>query len=80
MGAAQMAADAASAAVMATMGADPAIPPSPGMITVGVPTVLIGGFPMVNIPDPAKALFKRLKAIRAKVKANKAKASSGANH
>jgi hypothetical protein len=50
------------------------------MITVGAPNVLIGGFPMINFPDPAKALFKRLKALRAKVKANKAKASGGQNH
>ncbi len=62
MGAAQLAADAAAAALSKTMGMDPAVvsPRSVGAITVGHPNVLIGGFPMVNIPNPAEMLLKRL--------------------
>jgi uncharacterized Zn-binding protein involved in type VI secretion len=62
MAAAQMAADAAAAALSKTMGKDPAgIPPRViGAITAGHPNVLIGGFPMVNIPNPAEMLLKRL--------------------
>jgi len=62
MDAAQLAADAAAMALSKTMGADPAgLPPKViGAITVGHPNVLIGGFPMVNIPNPAEMLLKRL--------------------
>jgi hypothetical protein len=44
------------------MGKDPAgIPPKViGAITLGHPNVLIGGFPMINIPNPADLLLKRL--------------------
>jgi uncharacterized Zn-binding protein involved in type VI secretion len=62
MAAAQMAADAAAAALTNAMGKDPAgIPPRVlGAITAGHPNVLIGGFPMANIPNPAEMLLKRL--------------------
>jgi uncharacterized Zn-binding protein involved in type VI secretion len=62
MAAAQMAADAAAAALSKAMGTDPAVisPRSMGAIVVGHPNVLIGGFPMVNIPNPAEMLLKRL--------------------
>jgi hypothetical protein len=62
MDAAQMAADLAAAALTKAMGKDPAgLPPKViGAITVGHPNVLIGGFPMVNIPNPAAMLLKRL--------------------
>jgi len=62
MAAAQMAADAAAAALSKAMGTDPAVisPRSLGAIVVGHPNVLIGGFPMVNIPNPAEMLLKRL--------------------
>lgn len=62
MGAAQMAADKAAEALTKTMGKDPAgIPPKViGAITLGHPNVLIGGFPMINIPNPAELLLKRL--------------------
>jgi uncharacterized Zn-binding protein involved in type VI secretion len=62
MDAAQLAADAAAAALSQAMGKDPAgLPPKViGAITVGHPNVLIGGFPMVNIPNPADMLLKRL--------------------
>jgi uncharacterized Zn-binding protein involved in type VI secretion len=66
MAAAQMAADAAAAALSKTMGKDPAgIPPIViGAITSGHPNVMIGGFPMVNIPNPAELLLKRLARYR----------------
>jgi uncharacterized Zn-binding protein involved in type VI secretion len=62
MGAAQLAADKAAEALTKTMGKDPAgLPPRVlGAITVGHPNVLIGGFPMINIPNPAELLLKRL--------------------
>jgi hypothetical protein len=37
-----------------------------GAITTGSPTVLVGGFPMVNIPNPAQDLLNRLKRFAAK--------------
>jgi uncharacterized Zn-binding protein involved in type VI secretion len=62
MSAAQMAADAAAGAASATMGTDPAIPPGmPGAIVAGVPSVLIGGFPVPNTPDPFSWLGQKLK-------------------
>lgn len=69
MGAAQMAADAATMAITAAMGVDTAVPPAFGMITVGNPVVQIGGFPMINFPNPAHLLFGKIKAMRAKKKA-----------
>lgn len=68
MGAAQMAADAAAAALTKAMGKDPAgVPPKViGAITLGHPNVLIGGFPMINIPNPAELLLKRLARYKRK--------------
>lgn len=62
MKAAQAAADAAAAAIKAAMGSDPAATPAMGMISIGVPTVLVGGFPMPNIPNPVIALLKKAEA------------------
>lgn len=61
MAAAQMAADAAA---MAAVVADPATSPSKGAIAVplGV-TVLIGGFPMMNTLEFAKAILNKLRAL-----------------
>jgi len=55
--------------VSALLGMDPGVPPgAPGMITIpGAPNVLIGGFPMINFPDPAQKILGKLK--------NKAKAA-----
>ena len=65
MMAAQMAADAAAAAASSAMGTDPATSPGIGAITVpGAPTVMIGGFPMINIPNPAEALLNFLKRFK----------------
>lgn len=62
MGAAQMAVDLATMAIKQAMGKDVAVPPAPGMIAVGSPTVLIAGIPVPNFPDPMQKLFEKLKA------------------
>jgi uncharacterized Zn-binding protein involved in type VI secretion len=69
MASVQMAADAAKQAVEKTMWKDPTMPPTGSMGAIIDPshaTVLIGGFPMVNIPDPVGALLNRLKRYKAK--------------
>lgn len=67
MAAAQMAADLAAQALTKMMGKDPGIPPaSVGAVTLGKPTVLIGGFPMVNIPNPVDLLLGRLARYKTK--------------
>ncbi len=73
MAAAQLAADIAAAALTKSMGTDPCIPPvmgppSIGAVTVGVPNVLIGGFPMPNLPDPAGPILNKLKSMIAKLR------------
>ena len=70
MGAAQMAADAAAMALSQTMGTDPGIPPSMGALLMGHPTVLIGGFPMVDIPNPIDMILNKLKQFKGKSPAN----------
>jgi uncharacterized Zn-binding protein involved in type VI secretion len=69
MAAAQMAMDAAKMAVEKTMWKDvPVIPPTGSIGAIVDPshaTVLIGGFPMVNIPDPVGALLNRLSRYKA---------------
>ncbi|MBR0655530.1 PAAR domain-containing protein [Plastoroseomonas arctica] len=65
---AQMAMDQAKAAVEATMWKDPTLPPTGSIGAIIDPshaTVLIGGFPMINIPDPVSALLNRLKRYKA---------------
>jgi len=66
MGAAQMAADAIAMALSQAMGTDPGIPPSIGALLVGEPTVLIGGFPMIDIPNPVDVLLSKLSRFTAK--------------
>jgi uncharacterized Zn-binding protein involved in type VI secretion len=71
--AAQMAADAVAVAMTSAMGTDPCIPPvmsppSLGMVTIGMPNVLIGGLPMPNLPNPADAIMGALKRLAAKFK------------
>ena len=79
MNSAQMAADAAAMAVQKAMGKDAAVIPGPGpagagpmtvngALVLGFPLVLIGGFPMVNIPDPVSLLLNKLAALRARRK------------
>jgi uncharacterized Zn-binding protein involved in type VI secretion len=63
MASAQMAMDAAKMAAEATMWKDPAVPPTGSLGAFVDPshaTVLIGGFPMINIPDPVTMLLDRL--------------------
>ncbi len=67
MVAAQMAADAAKMAVEKTMWKDPTLPPTGSVGAIIDPshaTVLIGGFPMINIPNPVEALLNRLKRYK----------------
>jgi uncharacterized Zn-binding protein involved in type VI secretion len=69
MMAVQMAAEKAKEAVEKTMWKDPTMPPTGSMGAVIDPshaTVLIGGFPMINIPDPVGALLNRLKRYKAR--------------
>jgi uncharacterized Zn-binding protein involved in type VI secretion len=66
MAAAQMAADIAASALTKAMGTDPGMPAvsTKGMVMMGAPNVLIGGFPMPNFPDPAQLLLGRLARYR----------------
>jgi uncharacterized Zn-binding protein involved in type VI secretion len=69
MAAVQMAADAAKMAVEATMWKDPTLPPTGSIGAIIDPShanVLIGGFPMINTPDPVSALLNRLKRYKGK--------------
>lgn len=69
MASAQMAMDAAKQAVEAMMWKDlPVLPPTGSIGAIIDPshaTVLIGGFPMIDIPDPVSALLNRLKRYKA---------------
>jgi uncharacterized Zn-binding protein involved in type VI secretion len=69
MAAAQMAMDASKMAVEQMMWKDvPVLPPTGSIGAIVDPshaTVLIGGFPMINIPDPVGALLNRLKRYQA---------------
>ena len=67
MMAAQAAADAAAAAMTKQIGTDqPFIPPigTPGMILVGSPNVMVGGFPLPNFSAIAQGLLKRVKGLK----------------
>lgn len=66
MGAAALAADAAAMALSKTMGTDPGVAPSIGALLPGNPMVLIGGFPMVNIPNPINFILDKLKRFKPK--------------
>jgi uncharacterized Zn-binding protein involved in type VI secretion len=81
MNAAQMAADLAAEAAAAAMGTDPAAPSQPvGIGAVAVPgsvNVLIGGFPMINIPNPAEALLKFLQRFKPRQPAGGGQAGAG---
>jgi uncharacterized Zn-binding protein involved in type VI secretion len=66
MMAAQAAADAAAGAMTKQMGTDqPFIPPvgTPGMILVGSPNVMLGGFPLPSFTAMAQGLMKRVKGL-----------------
>lgn len=81
MMAAQMAADAVAMAMGAAMGKDPCLPPGTlGAITLGVPNVLIGGFPMPSWMNVAKGLMKLVRGLRARAAARAARRAAGHNH
>ncbi|WP_394828991.1 PAAR domain-containing protein [Pendulispora albinea] len=68
LAAAMMGADiamgAAAAAMGNLMGKDPGAPPCIGMVMMGVPNVLIGGFPMPSWSDVAKGLKKLIAKLQ----------------
>jgi hypothetical protein len=67
MMAAQAAADAAASAMTNQIGTDqPFIPPigTPGMILVGSPNVMIGGFPLPSFSAIGQGLLKRVKGLK----------------
>jgi uncharacterized Zn-binding protein involved in type VI secretion len=65
MMAAQIANDAIRLAIAAMMGTDPGTP-NMGAVMMGQPTVMIGGFPMVNIPNPVDILMGKLGRLKGK--------------
>lgn len=65
MAAAQAAADAVAAALGNVIGKDPAVGPPVGMITLGHPQVLIGGFPM---PSGMQVAMRKLSSAKFEVK------------
>ena len=65
MTALQMANDAIRLAMAAMMGTDPGMP-NQGAILMGHPNVLIGGFPMINIPNPIDILMNKLGRLTGK--------------
>lgn len=80
MASVQMAADAAKMAVEKTMWKDPTMPPTGSTGAIIDPshaTVLIGGFPMVNIPNPVDLLLNRLKRYKAKAPDKESEAGVG---
>jgi hypothetical protein len=84
MMAAQAAADAAAAAMTKTMATDqPAIPPvgTPGMILMGSPNVMIGGFPLPSFSAIAQGLLKRVKGLKVTGgSGNTGRGASGKSH
>ena len=77
LGAAMMGADmamnAAQMAMGALMGKDPGAPPCIGVVMMGVPNVLVGGFPMPSWSDVAKGLKKLIAALKRGRRGGKAK-------
>jgi len=60
---ADMAMNAAASALKALQGKDPGAPPCFGAVMLGMPTVLIGGFPMPTWSNVAKGLKKLVSAL-----------------
>jgi uncharacterized Zn-binding protein involved in type VI secretion len=83
MMAAQAAADAAAAAMTKQMGTDqPCIPPigTPGMILMGSPNVMLGGFPLPSFSAIAQGLAKRASGLTISGGASGGKGSIGPGH
>lgn len=62
--AAQVAADAAAMALSMLIGKDCGIGPGTGMIMMGSPNVLIGGFPTPNLMEAVQGLMKAARGLR----------------
>jgi uncharacterized Zn-binding protein involved in type VI secretion len=77
MNAAQMASDAIRMAIAQLMGKDPGMP-NQGAVLMGHPNVLIGGFPMVNIPNPVDMLLGKLSGLKGKEDEEEAEGGVGA--
>jgi hypothetical protein len=77
MTAAQMASEAIRLAIAQLMGKDPGMP-NQGAVVMGHPNVLIGGFPMVNIPNPVDVMLGKLAALKGKTKQNEEEGGVGA--
>lgn len=60
MQAAQVAADAAAMALSMLVGKDPGLAPGMGMLMIGSPNVLIGGFPCPDLMSAAVGLLKKV--------------------
>ena len=83
MMAAQAAADAAASAMTGMMGTDqPCIPPTgtPGMILVGSPNVMIGGFPLPSFSAIAQGLLKRVSGLEVSGGGSGGRGSRGGTH
>ena len=59
----QQAADIAAEAIKALLGKDPGLVPDFGMVMIGNPTVLIGGFPLPDASEILDGLKKLAKAL-----------------
>ena len=75
MTALQMANDAIRLAMAAMMGTDPGMP-NQGAVLMGHPNVLIGGFPMINIPNPIDILMSKLGRLTGKAEDEEGKGAA----
>jgi uncharacterized Zn-binding protein involved in type VI secretion len=73
MAAAQQAADMAALAMKQLLGKDPGLCPDMGMLMIGNPTVLIGGFPLPDSSVILEGLKKLAKGLARGVRGGRAK-------
>lgn len=76
MAAIELASNAIREAMAKLMGMDPGTP-NLGNVLMGHPNVLIGGFPMINIPNPAEALLNKLSRYHGRVQEAEGNPSAG---
>ena len=79
MAAAELAANLAKEAIAKLMGKDPGTP-NMGAVVLGHPNVLLGGFPMINIPNPAQALLSKLSRYRGRTEADGGPGAGASGH
>lgn len=79
-GTAQLAADVVRDAMESLMGLDPAVPPIPGLISFGMPSVCIGGFPMPGWGELAKGLMRLGKGLKKRKGGKQGRGKKGKNH